>query len=136
MKNTFLFVVLTLLLIACQKDESAICPGKLVYQRWHFSQTKRIGDNAWIMPNTDGYYDTEYRPDGTLIHRKDGVVIQANCCQPIRFNRSGKTINYTDRDCPFTLCVADENQATITQLGNNLLELNDGTYISQYTAVR
>lgn len=136
MKKLCLLISFVSVCGSCRKDDSSIGPDNLLYQRWHLYQAKRIGDTAWFSYDTGGYYDTEYRPDGALIHRKNGVVVQASCCEPVLFNRNGTVIKYTGRDCPFTLCAATSHQSTITQLTNDLLELKDGTYISQYRAVR
>lgn len=137
MKNFLLLLVLTALSIACQKDDS-IGPPELLYQRWSLFQTKRIGDNAWISYDTDAQYDTEYRSDGVLLYRRNGVLIPANCCIPTQFSRNQTSISYNDPNhCPFSLCAGvPKTKVTITQLTGDLLELNDGTYITQYRSVK
>lgn len=137
MKNVLLFFVLTILTASCQRDES-IGPPELLYQRWHLSKIRAVNSSAWIFYDTDGMYDTEYRLDGTLIYRKNGVLISANCCSPTQFSRSKTTISYDDPNhCPFSLCAGIlKKKETIEQLTGDLLELNDGTYITQYRSVK
>ena len=137
MKNFLLFLIVVALFIACHKDGS-IGPPELLYQRWDMFQTKKIGDNAWISYDMDAQYDTEYRPDGTLLYRRNGVLIPANCCKPTQFSRSKTTISYNDPNhCPFSLCAGiPKTKETIEQLTSDLLELNDGTYITQYRSVK
>lgn len=136
MKNGLITVVLLVTLFGGCQNNPDIGPADLLYQRWHLDRVKRIGDNSWISYDTDGYYDTEYRQDGTLIHRKNGVVQSASCCVAKRYERSGTIIHYSDFiTCPTVFC-APAQKATITLLGDNLLELNDGQRIAQYTSVK
>lgn len=136
MKNALLLLVLAILAIACQKDES-IGPPKLLYQRWHLDRTKPIGSEAWIVYNLDGIYDTEYRPDGTLVHRKDGVIQTMTCCSASRFERNGARINYLDfAICPQVRCSGSQTEVTITFLSDQLLELTTDQRVTQYKAVR
>ena len=89
------------------------------------------------MYNVDGIYDTEYRPDGMLLYRRNGVIISAICCKPTQFSRSKTIIGYNDPNyCLLSLCAGVVKTETIQQLTNDLLELNDGAYITQYKAVR
>ncbi|WP_020606406.1 hypothetical protein [Spirosoma spitsbergense] len=136
MKNSFISALLLLLFVtACQKD-TAIGPSDLLYQRWHLDRVKRIGDSAWISYDTDGYYDTEYRPDGTLIHRKDGVIKPTSCCEAGRYERSGVTIDYVDfPSCPSVRC-SSASTSVVTILAPDLLELTDGQRIAQYRPVK
>lgn len=135
MKNPLLFLIVITLCIACQKDEN-IGPRDLLYQRWHLERAKRVGDSAWFSYDTDGFYDTEYRPDGTLVYRKDGAIIQAGCCSPTQFDRTETIINYKGwRTCPQVRCKLTTN-ATITRVSDDLLELSDDIYITQYNSVK
>jgi hypothetical protein len=85
----------------------------------------------------DAAYDTEYRQDGTLIYRRDGVVLPQQCCAPTHFSGKGKEIVYTTvTSCPYALCAGTVSPATIQKLTPDLLELNDGTYIRQYQSVQ
>ncbi|GAB3642361.1 hypothetical protein [Spirosoma arcticum] len=137
MKNILLFLIMLASSIACQKDDN-IGPPELLYQRWDVFQTKKIGDNAWISYDTDAQYDTEYRSDGMLLYRRNGVLIPANCCKPTQFSLNKTTISYNDPNhCPFSLCAGiPKTKETIEQLTGDLLELNDGTYITQYRSVK
>ena len=84
------------------------------------------------MYNTDGYYDTEYRSDGELIYRKDGVVVLTSCCSGGRFSRNGLIIEYTDfPSCPSVRC-SNASTSLITILAPDLLELQNGNTITQY----
>ncbi len=135
MKSHLITVILILLISACQSDTS-VSPAGFLYQRWHLDRVKRIGDNAWISYDTDGYYDTEYRPDGTLIHRKDGVVKPSSCCVANRYKRSGVTIEYLDfPSCPLVRC-SSPSTSLITILAENVLELQQGNTIMQYTPAK
>ncbi len=136
MKNGLIFtLLLTILLVSCQKDTD-IGPADLLYQRWHLDRVRGVNDNFWILYDTDGYYDTEYRRDGTLIHRKDGVIKPASCCEARLYERSGIIIQYSDFvTCPTVFC-APAQKTTITLLSDNLLELQDGQRIAQYTSVK
>ena len=130
-----MLVLLLLFANACHKDTS-IGPADLLYQRWHLERVKSIDDGAWISYDTDGYYDTEYQPDGTLIHRKDGVVKPTACCEAGRYERSGVIIQYSDFLACSTVFCAPAKSSTIAILRDNLLELNDGQRITQYTPVK
>jgi|GEM_PF-4331318 len=130
----FVGILLIFLVGSCHKNTD-IGPADLLYRRWHPEREKDIGDDLWKAYNTDGYYDTEYRTDGMLVYRKDRVIIPLRCCVPGRFERNGNVIQYTEfPDCPFTLC-APPQQAIITVLRKNLLELQIGNTITQYTPV-
>jgi hypothetical protein len=84
----------------------------------------------------DGVYDTEYRQDGTLIYRRDGVVLPQQCCSPTHFQGKGKEITYTTvASCPYALCAGTALPVVIQKLTPDLLELNDGIYIRQYQSV-
>ncbi|CCH55692.1 hypothetical protein BN8_04972 [Fibrisoma limi BUZ 3] len=134
MKLFYLLSTVAFLLSACQKDQ-AIGPDNLLYQRWNMYQTKRIGDNAWMVYDLDAFYDTEYRPDGTLVYRQNGQVINP-CCLPSKFRKADNLLRYSERNpCNYVLC-AQPNSATITKLSNSLLELNDGVRITQYRPVQ
>ncbi|WP_461138108.1 hypothetical protein [Spirosoma pomorum] len=136
MKHILAFVILLFVCIACQKD-SSVGPINLLFQRWQLLQSKRIGDTAWIVHDMDGVYDTEYRQDGTLIYRRDGVVLPPQCCAPTHFSGKGKEIVYTTvTSCPYALCAGTVSPAAIQKLTPDLLELNDGTYIRQYRSVQ
>lgn len=131
-----LIALFSILFGSCRKDTD-IGPADLLYQRWHLDRVKRIGDTTWISYDTDGYYDTEYRLDGTLIHRKDGVIKPTSCCEAGRYSRKGVIIEYGYFvACPFSLCGAPPQSTTITVLRENQLELNDGQKIAQYNAVK
>ena len=137
MKNAFTSALMLLLLTGACRSDDAIGPIDLLYQRWHLERTKKIGDDAWISYDTDGYYDTEYRQDGTLIYRKDGIIKPTSCCEAGRYEGRGAVIQYIDFvACPFALCGFIAQKSTITVLHENLLELNDGRYSAQYSAVK
>ena len=88
------------------------------------------------MYDTDAYYDTEYRPDGTLIYRRNNIVTSAPCCADNRFERNGVIIQYSEQEsCPNVRCALTAN-ATITILKDNLLELQTGDRITQYTPAK
>lgn len=128
---SLLFVLVGLLVTGCRTN-SDIGPSELLYKRWHLSQTKRVSDNAWIAYDMDAYYDTEYRPDGTLIYRRNGVSTPSGCCAGNRFERNGAVIQYTDfPSCPTVKC-AGYTSATITILTDHLLELQTGEQLVQY----
>ena len=136
MKNILLFLVLIALTVACQRDES-IGPPELLHQRWHLSKTRAVNTNAWISYDTDGIYDTEYRPDGALVHRKDGIVQARQCCSANKFERDGARIYYSDLTiCPFVRCSGPQAEATITILSGQLLELTTDQRVTQYVAIR
>ncbi|QKZ11160.1 hypothetical protein [Spirosoma sp. KUDC1026] len=135
MKRILPFAVLLAMCVACHKDTS-VGPANLLFQRWQLLQRKRIGDTAWMVYNTDGVYDTEYRQDGTLVYRRDGVIQSGQCCRGNLFRRDGAKIIYSDfTSCPTVFC-ASVQSVVIQQLTDNLLELNDGAYIIQYQSVR
>ncbi len=116
---------------ACQKDK-LIGPSDLLYKRWHLTQTRPHDSNTWQVQSTDAYYTVEYRPDGNLVYQRNGVTTQAGCCAPSKFNRQGVMINYSDWTiCPTALCLSIK-ETIITQLTENLLELDNGYSISQY----
>ncbi|MBC7571807.1 MAG: hypothetical protein H7319_19065 [Spirosoma sp.] len=95
-----------------------------------------MDDSVWAMYNTDGIYDTEYRPDGTLIYRKDGVVQPAQCCAPTQFKRNGNVIQYTESlPCSLVFCDFTGNP-TIRILREDLLELESNNVITQYTPIK
>jgi hypothetical protein len=138
MKKVLSFVfLLAVLLGACQKDEGIGHP-ELLYKRWYLSRTRLVDNTNWLYYDTDGIYDTEYRPDGRLVHRKDGVIRTMPCCSATKFERSGKKIKYLDFEvCSYAQCSSlPENEATITYLSNELLELTTDQRVAQYTAVR
>lgn len=136
MKTTLIsFLLLVLWASACRNDNS-VGPADLLHQRWHLDRTKKVGDEAWMMSNTDGYYDTEYRPDGALIYRKDGVIKLTSCCEAGRYERSGNVIQYRNFvACPTVFC-APAKSSDVTVLKENLLELQNGNWITQYTPAK
>ena len=120
---------------SCQND-SSIGPADLLFKRWHLSQVKRVGGNTWIALDMDAYYDTEYQSNGTLIYRRNGVLTSSGCCVGNRFERNDEVIQYTDfLSCPTVKC-ADNTSAIITILKDNLLELQTGNLLSQYTPAK
>ncbi|MVM39076.1 hypothetical protein GO730_18570 [Spirosoma sp. HMF3257] len=134
MKNLLLSVALLLtLVVGCHSDDS-IGPASLLYKRWHVFQTRGVNDSTWAVYDADAYYDTEYRPDGTLIYRRNGILTSVPCCSSSRFERNGVIIQYIDflSGCPYTKCGAN-SPATITILSTNLLELQIGNQLTQYT---
>ncbi|QKZ11163.1 hypothetical protein [Spirosoma sp. KUDC1026] len=132
----YLLLLLVALSVACHKDTS-VGPANLLFQRWQLLQSKRIGDTAWVVHDTDGVYDTEYRQNGALVYRRDGVVLPQQCCAPTHFRGKGKEITYTTvTSCPYALCAGTILPATIQKLTPDLLELNDGIYIMQYQSVQ
>lgn len=118
---------------ACQTDKP-IGPADWLYKRWHVVQTRGVNETTWTVYDTDAYYDTEYRPDGTLIYRRNAILMSAPCCSSSRFERNGVIIQYTDflSSCPYAKCGAN-SPATITILSSNLLELQIGSQLTQYT---
>ena len=129
-------LILTVLFASACRNGVDIGPADLLYQRWHFERTKKVGDEVWIAYDTDGYNDTEYRPDGTLIYRKDGVIKPTSCCAGGRYERSGNIIQYSDFvACPTVFC-APAKSSIITVLKENLLELQNDNWITQYTPVK
>ncbi|GAB4027190.1 hypothetical protein [Spirosoma koreense] len=113
MKTSLLLTVLTVWLTgACGRDDS-VGPAELLYKRWHPFQSKRVGDAAWVQYDTDAYYDTEYRLDSTVVYRRDGGVITTPCCAGSR-----------------------NDQATITVLKADRLELQTGNQLTQYEPAR
>ncbi|UFH56662.1 hypothetical protein [Spirosoma sp. KNUC1025] len=134
MKKLFGVVFLFFLTAACRSD-NPVDSVDLLHNRWHLYQTRRIQDVAWTIQDTDAYYDTEYRPDGTVVYRKNGAQIGGSCCAPTRYSRQGLTINYSAWNlCANAFC-ATLKQVTISQLTETLLEVNDGYMISQYERV-
>lgn len=122
------------------RDNTGLSPTKnpadFLYQRWYFDRSKQIGDTVWTISKTDNSYDTEYRRDSTLIYRKDGVVIATGCCTPDQFILKGQTLYYTRQyTCPGVKCLVNSS-VTITQLTNNLLEIQVNNIITQYNAVK
>lgn len=128
-------MLLVVLFGACQKDET-IGPPELLYQRWQVDRTKPIGSDTWMMYNLDGIYDTEYRPDGALVHRKDGVIQTAKCCSASRFERNQNVIQYSEFvACALVLCNSTKiSQITILQ--QNLLELQTEDRVTQYSPIK
>ena len=134
MKNRLISTALLLIVTAACHSDDSIGPSGLLYKRWHVLQTRGVNDTVWAEYDTDAYYDTEYRPDGTLIYRRNGVLTSAPCCSASRFERNGVIIQYRDflSSCPSVKCGAN-SPATITALSNNLLELQIGDWLTQYT---
>jgi hypothetical protein len=135
MTRYLLLLLFVLLLGSCHGDTS-IGPANLLFQRWQLLQGKRIGDTAWMVTDMDAAYDTEYRADGILIYRRNGIIQPPQCCTGNQFRREGQKIFYSDFiNCPTVYCLSLQS-VTIQQLTDKLLELNDGTYIRQYQAVQ
>ena len=135
MKNLLLLLLLVALSIACQKDDG-IGPSELLYQRWSIVKTRTINDTIWAVNDVVDASDVEYRPDGTLIYRRNGQLTNANCCAPIQYSRINGEIQYTKWDvCPYAYC-SFRRMDKIIQLNNDLLELNDGYHITQYNSVK
>ncbi len=85
------------------------------------------------MYDTDAYYDTEYRSDGTLIYRRNAIVTSAPCCAGNRFERKGVIIQYSEPESCLNVRCTPAANVTITILKDNLLELQTGDRITQYT---
>jgi hypothetical protein len=135
MNRYLLLLLFVLSLGGCHKDTS-VGPSNLLFQRWQLQQSKRIGDTAWIVYDVNAVYDTEYRTDGILIYRRDGVVQPPQCCRGNQFRRDGQEITYSDFiSCPTVYCLSI-GSVVIQQLTPDLLELNDGTHIVQYRSIR
>ncbi|WP_461112663.1 hypothetical protein [Spirosoma jeollabukense] len=133
MKTLLTTPIWILLLAGACRSEGSIGPSDLLYKRWHLLQSRGVNDTAWVMYDTDAYYDTEYRTDGSLIYRRNGVVTSGPCCAGNRFERKGVIIQYSDSiSCPNVRC-GPTLIATITILKDNLLELQTGDRVSQYT---
>lgn len=129
-------ILLLTIVLGCQRSTD-IGPADLLYKRWHIDRVRNVDENVWISYDTDGYYDTEYRPDGALINRKNGIIQSEQCCVPIGFEGNGNVIRYTKfPSCPFSLCASVPQQATITMLRSDLLELTDGQRVTQYNVVK
>ncbi|MFD2935825.1 hypothetical protein [Spirosoma flavum] len=133
MKNLLILSgLLAVLSSACKSDDS-IGPSDLLYKRWQILQSRNVNNPVWSMYDTDAYYDTEYQPDGTLIYRRNGLVTSTPCCSGSQFERNGVLIQYSEFiPCPLVLC-ASVTKTTITFLKDNLLELQAGDRITQYT---
>lgn len=137
MKTQLTLVVFLLILLtgSCYKGAD-IGPARLLYQRWQINQTKVAGTDTWVPSNPSGIRETEYRPDGALVYRRNGVVIPTPCCLGSRYRQDGTTISYIDpASCPSVRCAYPAN-ATIRILRDDLLELQQGNTITQYTPVR
>ena len=133
MKSVSVWVILIILFIGSCRNDSSIGPSDLLLKRWHLYQTRRVQDNTWVMYDMDAYYDTEYRSNGMLVYRRNGIITEAGCCRGSQFERSGVSIQYNGFiACPLVRCSSTTN-ATITILKDNLLELQTGDLISQYT---
>ncbi|AUD01180.1 hypothetical protein [Spirosoma pollinicola] len=134
-RSAFFTLLTTIIFGSCQKDK-LIGPSDLLYNRWHLTQTRTLDSHVWQSRDTDAYYTIEYRQDGTVAYQRNGVTTPANCCAPTKFNRQGIVVNYTDWViCPTAFC-ATTKKTIITQLTDDLLELNDGYTISQYEVAK
>ena len=135
MKNILSLLLLVVLSIACQKDQS-IGPPELLYQRWVFSQTRRLDDTTWAAPYRVNIDDKEYRLDESITYRRNGVVVTVNCCDPARFTRQGQTISYSDWNlCPTAFCGVVKSEI-ITQLTNDVLEVRTEYSVTRYIPIR
>jgi len=137
MKTQLTLVVFLLVLLtgSCHKNTD-IGPAGLLNQRWQFSQGRGVDDTTWYAPYKPYVDDTEYRPDGALVYRRNGVVMPMPCCSGSRYRQDGTTISYSDFSaCLLSFCAPVRN-ATIRILRDDLLELQQGNTITQYTPVR
>ncbi|GAB3999200.1 hypothetical protein GCM10028807_48770 [Spirosoma daeguense] len=117
--------------MGCQRDES-VMPSSLLHRNWNLFRTREIASNDWRYWDSDAYYTVEYRADGTLVYRRNGVRSDANCCGALTYTFRGSTIQYTSWNfCPNAYC-ATIKKVTITQLSETLLEFNDGYMVYQY----
>jgi hypothetical protein len=97
---------------------------------------KQIGDQSWSALDQLFFYDTEYRKDGTLVYRKDGVIQAVQRCRGNQFQRDGLKITYSDfTSCPTVFCLPTKSEI-IQQLTPDLLELNDGEFVRLYRSIR
>ena len=134
MRNLFLLATILLALIHGCRSDQPIGPPDLLYRQWHLLRTREVTNSDWRYWDTDTFYTVEYRADGILVYQRDGVLTQAGCCRPTKFNRQGDVLNYTDWQlCANAFC-ATIKRATITQLTETQLELTDGYTVSQYEA--
>ncbi|WP_420148073.1 hypothetical protein [Spirosoma sp.] len=129
MKNQLLLTSLLLILLgACHNDVDS---PSLLYKRWHLARTRHLQDATWYTYHSEVYYDVEYRPDGTLIHRRDGQVATL-CCNASRFSQKGSTIDYDEfLYCPNASCVSRPN-AVIIVLSEDSLILLANNRLEQY----
>ncbi|SFE62351.1 hypothetical protein SAMN05216167_11679 [Spirosoma endophyticum] len=131
-KQSSVFLLLLVLITACRND-SSIGPSDLLYKRWHLLQTRGVNDTTWVMYDTDAYYTIEYHPEGSLVYQRNGITTSAPCCSGSRFERTGVILKYSEfSSCPNVKCAPNPG-ATITILKDNLLELQTGDRVSQYT---
>jgi hypothetical protein len=122
-----LFLVLTILLIACQKDD--IGSSSLLYQRWQSV--------------TDGSYVT-FQSNGIILYGKDGS--QNPCCLPRFFTRENNTLIFTGAPAKplpanivFTNCAlvkcAGSPAWHIVELTSQRLMIDTGLVVATYQAV-
>lgn len=133
MKSLSVWVILIILLVGSCHNDGSVGPASLLFKRWHPYQMRRVQDNAWTVYSTNVYDDTEYRSDGTLVYWKNSTITEAGCCRGSQFERSEVFIRYKGFiACSLVLCSSKTN-ATINILRENLLELQSGNQIIQYT---
>lgn len=123
-----------LLATSCRSDQT-VGPPDLLYRQWHLLRTREVTKSEWREWTSDAIYTVEYRVDGTIIYRHDGVQMQAGCCRPTQFNRQGAVINYTNWQICYNALCATVKRVTIFQLTATQLELDDGYTISQYESI-
>lgn len=132
MKSWIAMLLGLVMVSACQGDGS-IGPKEQLYKRWNLNRVRNAQESTWVSYDTDAYYDTEYKADGSLVYRRNGVEIPTPCCSGNRFIRDGVMLVYGQYpSCPNVSCV-DNSKATITILRNDLLELQSGERVMQYT---
>lgn len=128
MKDVLLIFLLTVLSIACQKDDS-IGLDNLLYQRWQTT--------------TDSSYVT-FQSDGTILYGKDGD--ENPCCLPRFFTRENSTLIFTGApvkplptnivhtNCALVKC-AGYSAWRIVELSPQRLIIDTGLVLITYRAV-
>ena len=137
MRNQLLAATFLLLLTGACHHDVQMGPSDSLYRRWHLLQSRKSQDSTWIV-NSATDSDTEFRVDGALIYRSNGVITPTPCCASSRFERNDTAIRFLDTNgCPNALCtsLSSSNSFTITVLTDQRLEMKSGDWISQYTEV-
>ena len=126
MKNTLLLLVLTILAIACQKDES-IGPPEL-YQRWQWIES-RSANGSVSKPNPAQTNIIIFKPSGEYVYEFNGK--QYTCCQPNRFVRQGDQLIFSDEpdgyrspECISISCAPYQPEQVIDSLSAQRLVLS------------
>jgi hypothetical protein len=134
MRNSLLTLILLIVFTSCKSDQT-IGPPDLLYRQWRLLRTREVTKNEWREWGLNAIHTVEYRTDGTMIYRQDGVQMQAGCCKPTKFSRQNIVLNYSDWQLCYNAFCATVKRVTIGQLTDTQLELNDGYTISQYEMI-